>query len=248
MADSIAEVDSRAQSPAPRRAKLPLVIGILGEVLITLGVVLLLAVVYDLWWTNVLADRSADAQRQELTKDWTTTFSGVDRDPDPVVPVAGEAFGLIYIPRLKDDVWGVPLIEGVSDLDLTKGIGRFPDSALPGELGNFALAGHRATHGEPLRFIDLLQPGDTVYIETETGWYTYRLTNDQIVQPTDVWVVDPVPGQPPETVPDRRLITLVTCNPRWGSTQRWIWWGELIAVSHKVNGPPTELAAIGGVS
>lgn len=248
MADSLADLDARPAAAPPRRSLLPRVIGVFGEVLITLGVVLLLAVVYDLWWTNVLADRTAAEQRQELTKDWTTTFSGVDREPESVVPVDGQAFGLIYIPRLKDDVWGVPLIEGTSDANLAKGIARFPESALPGDLGNFALAGHRATHGEPLRFIDLLEPGDTVYIETETGWYTYRLTNDQIVLPTDVWVVDPVPGQPPETVPDRRLITLVTCNPRWGSTQRWIWWGELISVSHKVNGPPTELAAIGGLS
>ena len=157
-------------------------------------------------------------------------------------PIPAEAFGLMYIPRLRDHVWATPLIEGVEDSDLAKGLGHFPDSAMPGEVGNSAFAGHRATHGEPLAHVDQLQAGDLVYIETAVGWYTYKLRTDQIVAPTDVWVVDPVPGQPQGTTPTESLITLLTCNPRWGSTQRWVWWGVLTDARGRDQGPPPELA------
>ena len=237
--------------PAPRRGFFARAAGIFGEVLITLGVLLLLVVVYELWWTNLLADREITAGRDQLVSEWQeppAPETVVAPDPDPVAVSDGEPFALIYIPRIKDDVWGIPLIEGVSDEDLAKGISHFPGTALPGETGNFALAGHRATHGEPLRFIDQLQPGDTVYVETETGWYSYVLNRDEIVLPTDVWVVDPVPGQPVGTVPTQSIITLLTCNPRWSSTERWVWWGELTEVTHKSEGVPQEIESLGGVA
>lgn len=214
-------------------------VSILGEVLITVGVLFLLLVAYELWWTNVEADQAITAQRDEIRDEW--------RDPITTptsAPIPAEAFGLMYIPRLRSDVWAMPLIEGVTKPDLAKGIGHFPESAMPGELGNAAFAGHRATHGEPLKNVDKLQSGDLVYIETADSWYTYRLTNDGIVLPTDVWVVDPVPGQPPGTVPTQKLLTLVTCNPRWGSTHRWVWWGELTDVREKGLGPPPEVVAL----
>ena len=225
--------------------------GFIGEVLLTVGVLLLLVVVYDLWWTNVVAAQNADQQRQELLSDWgddedpVVTDSGGDPGPpEAVVPVDGEAFALIYIPRLKDKVWGLPLVEGVSDEDLAQGISHFPGAALPGQKGNFALAGHRATHGEPLRDIDQLVEGDEVIIETETGSYVYRMTQDAIVSPYDVWVVDPVPGQDAGTVPTERIITLLTCNPRWASYERWAWWGRLDDSFHKDLGTPEAIREV----
>lgn len=217
------------------------IVSVVGELLMTLGVVLLLLVGYELWWTNVQAEQAVAAQREELANTWREDVNEV-----ATAPIPSEAFALMYIPRLQADVWATPLIEGVSSDDLAKGIGHFPESAMPGEVGNAAFAGHRATHGEPLKGIDLLQVGDMVYIETATGWYSYRLTEDEIVLPTDVWVVDPVPGSPPGTVPTQPQLTLVTCNPRWGSTERWIWWGELTDVRSKAQGPPDELAAMLG--
>lgn len=230
------EVEERHPARRPLGWRL---VSIVGEILMTLGVLFLLLVAYELWWTNVEAEQVIEQQREDLRNTWRE-----DVNPATTAPIPAEAFGLMYIPRLRDDVWGVPLIEGVTDEDLTKGIGHFPDSALPGEVGNTSFAGHRATHGEPLKAVDKLQAGDLVHVETAQAWYTYRLTHDAIVLPTDVWVVDPVPGEPLGTVPTEEMITLVTCNPRWGSTQRWVWWGEFAGIRSKAQGPPDDVAAL----
>lgn len=231
---------SPTEEPQPGRRPLGWrLVSVLGEILITLGVFFLLMVAYELWWTNVQADQEVERLREQLVIAWSEEPAAVDTPPIPA-----EAFGLMYIPRLQDDVWATPLIEGVSDADLAKGIGHFPESALPGEVGNSSYAGHRATHGEPLANVDQLEVGDMVYIETASSWTSYRLTHDEIVLPTDVWVVDPVPGEPPGTQPTEPLLTLLTCHPRWGSTYRWVWWGDLVETTPKDDGPPEEVATI----
>jgi sortase A len=210
---------------------------VLGELLITVGVLLLLFVAYQLLWTNVTAQRAADQVASQLQESWSrpgpTDGSGGEADPadddEPEArPEIGNAFALMYIPRLSDKVWGMPVLESVELPDLARGIGHYPTTQLPGAKGNFAVAAHRATNGEPFRDIDRLEVGDTVIVETQDSWYEYTLRRDQIVSPQDTWVIDPVPGDPGAT-PTDRLITLTTCNPRWGSTTRWIWWGDLTA-------------------
>lgn len=235
-------VEGEVTEGVPARGRLGWrLMSVLGEILMTVGVLFLLLVVYELWWTNVEAEQAIVQEREDLRNTWRE-----DVNPATTKPIPAEAFGLMYIPRLQSDVWGVPLIEGVTDPDLAKGIGHFPDSAMPGQVGNSAFAGHRATNGEPLKNVDKLQAGDLVHIETAQAWYTYRLTHDEIVLPTEVWVVDPVPGQPPGTEPTQEMITLLTCNPRWGSTQRWVWWGELAGVRSKAQGPPADVSALDG--
>ena len=213
-------------------------VGVVGELLITVGVLLLLLVVYQLWWTNVEAARATDQAATALQEQWsrppTVTPEG---EPEYEEPEFGDAFALMYIPRLKDKVWGMPVVRGVGEAELARGIGHYTETAMPGEVGNFAVAAHRATNGEPFRDIDRLTVGDEVYVETRTAWYVYRLERDQIVVPTDVWVIDPVPGQP-GVEPTERLITLTTCNPRWASYERWIWWGELEETIDKEDGEP----------
>ena len=234
--------ESPTEEPAPRQPLGWRIVNVAGEILITIGIFFLLMVVYELWWTSVQAGQEYDRQREQLILSWESEEEAAVAVDTP--PIPAEAFGLMYIPRLGDDVWATPLIEGVTDEDLTKGIGHFPETALPGDIGNTSFAGHRATYGEPLADVDQLQVDDRVYVETAGEWHTYRLTNDEIVLPTDVWVVDPVPGSPPGTQPTEPLITLVTCDPRWGSTHRWIWWGELVESAPKDDGPPEELAAL----
>jgi sortase A len=158
-------------------------------------------------------------------------------------PEQGETFGLVYVPKLRSKAWAQPLSSGIENEQLNSGIGHFPSSAMPGELGNFAIAGHRATYGEPFAHIDELVAGDSVIIRTAEGWFVYTLTKDQIVKPEAVWVVDPVPGMP-GTDPTEALLTIVTCEPRWGSTSRWIWWGELTEVL-PVDSPPAEIVQYG---
>ena len=97
----------------------------------------------------------------------------------------------------------------------------YPGTALPGEIGNFSVAGHRATNGEPFAYLDQLREGDAVVVETGTTWYTYVVSRERIVQPTQVGVILPVPGHP-DKVPTKEKLTLTTCNPRWASYERLI--------------------------
>ena len=254
---------------ATPRGRLRTVARWLGDILLTLGVVVALLLVYHLWWTNVQSARAAESARSELTSTWSvptprpSTAPQPSRPPSPapsataaasaasqptptaepeqvIEPRLGKPFALMYIPRLKDSVWGTPVLEGVSLDELARGVGHYPGTALPGEVGNFAVAGHRATHGEPLRDIDRIRRGDRVIVETVNGWYVYELDSDRIVQPSDTWVIDPVPGEPDAT-PTEALVTLTTCNPRWASYERWIWWGYLVDFRARSEGPPPAL-------
>ena len=149
--------------------------------------------------------------------------------PVVVAPTNNQAFGTMYFPRLKSKFWGQPLIAGVATRQLDAGIGWFKHTALPGAVGNFAVAGHRATYSEPLAYVDKIRKGDKLFIRTSAAWYVCAMTKDKIVQPTAMWVLDPVPGQPWDTQPTQRTITIVTCEPRYGHSKRWVWWGELVA-------------------
>jgi sortase A len=136
--------------------------------------------------------------------------------------------------------YSVPVVQGVSLGALARGIGHYPGTVMPGHVGNFAVAGHRATHGEPFAYLDRLHKGDVVIVETRTDWFVYRMDRVRIVEPTDVWVIDPVPGKP-DAKPTQQLITLTTCNPRWASTQRLIVFGHLESRQDKSEGPPSQL-------
>ncbi len=234
--------------PRPAASRGWAAVGVLGELLITLGVVLLLFVAYQLWWTNVVATRAADDAVAQLQDSWLRPPEpgqpGTGSGDEYVEPEFGTAFALMYIPRLSDKVWATPIVSGVQEAQLAQGIGHYPETALPGQVGNFAVAAHRATNGEPFRDIDRLQVGDEVYVETRDEWFVYRLERDQIVTPQDVWVVTPVPGDPGAT-PTDALITLTTCHPRWASTERWIWWGTLTQRIDKESGQTPEAILAG---
>lgn len=209
----------------------------LGEILITLGVLLLLLVVYQLFWTNVVADRAAQGHVDDLVERWQQN-PRVEFD----LPLAkGQPFALMYIPRLGEH-WKEPIIEGVTLDDLAQGVGHYPTTALPGQVGNFAVAGHRATNGEPFAYLDQVRKGDAVVVETATTWYTYRVGSTQIVPPNQVDVILPVPGEP-DAVPRRKLITLTTCNPRWASYERLIVRGQLVDEQAKAAGLPKALSS-----
>lgn len=162
-------------------------------------------------------------------------------EPQSPVYADGESFALVYIPRLRDRVWALPISEGSGTVSLSKGMAHMAGTAMPGQLGNFAIAGHRATHGSPLADVDRLRPGDAVIVRTKSNWFVYRLDRDAMVMPDQSWVADPVPGNP-QVSPVSRLITLITCEPRLGHEKRWIWWGTLRKVL-PANNRPAELKA-----
>lgn len=200
-----------------------------GEILVTLGILVGLYALYQVSFSNTLADSSAVAITQEIEKKFNfskVTSAQVDTEVFDLDPKPDEGFALLYIPRLKADVWGTPIVEGTSYKALASGVGHYSKTELPGEIGNFAIAGHRATNGEPFARFEILQAGDLVYVRSSEGWFTYELFQDQKIPKTGVWVLE---DRPNGVITDSsQLMTLTTCDPRWNSTQRWAWWGKLI--------------------
>jgi sortase A len=211
----------------------------LGELLVTMGLVLLLFCVYQLVWTNLEAKRQQDQVADGLNDDWRKPDPTPTQSAEPPLPL-GKGFAFLRIPRLGKN-FDVPVIEGVRKKDLSRGVGHYTQTARPGEVGNFGVAGHRATNGEPFRDLDRVRRGDALVVETETSWFTYVVDRTRIVKPTDVWVIDPVPGRPNAT-PTKALLTLTTCNPRWASTERLIVFSHLEETTPKTAGRPAALA------
>lgn len=211
-----------------RRGALGTALGIIGELLLTVGVLILLYVAYVLWGTGIQTERAQDDMRERIEAFWQPTPAeapaadeSAESEPDASADSAVDGvFGIIRIPRLGAD-WEWVVVDDVDLGSLARGPGHYPTSAGPGELGNIAIAGHRSGHGAPFHNLDRLQIGDTIEIETVDGVWTYTVdTAPTIIQPTDVWVLAPVPGASADVEPTERRITLTTCHPRYGSTQR----------------------------
>ncbi|WP_167003627.1 class E sortase [Mumia sp. ZJ430] len=198
-----------------------------AETLVTGGVVVLLFAVYLVFWSDVQTAAAQVDLRDDFKQQAAAVPATSKAAPTaPVRPSTGAGVAVMQIPRLGDD-WSWVVVEGVSDEQLARGPGRFPDTALPGQVGNFGVAGHRATHGEPFAHIDRVRKGDKIFVEAVGSTYTYVVDRTEIVAPTAVGVLYPVPDKPNAT-PRKARITIVTCNPRWGSSERLIVHGRLI--------------------
>jgi sortase A len=195
----------------------------LGETLITFGAVLLLFVVWQVWWTDVSADRTQAGITRQLEREWQVPTKP-PRRPLAAIPM-GDAFALIRIPRFgRDNVR--PVLEGTGTDLLRRGVGHYPESALPGRVGNFAVAGHRVTYGKPFNQVAELRTGDPVVIETRSTWYVYRVVRHVIVSPGQVDVVAPVP-QRPGVKATARMMTMTSCHPKFSAQQRYVVFSEL---------------------
>jgi len=216
------------------RSRGPLVV---GACLLLVGLVLVGWVGYQYFGTNVVSSRHFDQERQRLRHQWSqpvdtpATPTGPDRTTpqDAGADVApGEAVALLRVPRFGDD-YEVPLVRG-TDLDvLANGVGIYQGSAAPGEVGNFAVAGHRVTHGEPFRQLLELRRGDEVIVETRTAIFVYVIDlppSELTVDEHDDWVLAPVPGKPDQH-PTEALITLTTCQDLFHSPDRSVGFGRL---------------------
>jgi sortase A len=212
-------------------------------------------IVYRLWISNYFSERAADSARAELLESWGTssqTTIPLLSSPSTIAPTEvkaisaptdQEAFALLYIPRIGNDVWATPIFEGVQSKQLNSGIGHYPQSQIPGEDGNFSLFGHRNSHGQPLINIQDLQVGDEVIVETKDFWFVYTLKHDKIVRPSATWVTGKsrLPELDLATDEPYKVITLITCEPRHSTEKRWVWWGVLKAV-YPHSTPPPALA------
>ena len=256
MAESPATEQARrgARSTPPRYrrqsgGKVRMAVQVAGELLITAGLILVLFVAWQLWWTNIESGRA----QQDAIRDLVQDFELPADDPapagqdygDPVVlaPVdtEGDTFAIVYVPRFGSD-YAVPVSSGVGTAVLDRlGLGHYPSTAMPGGIGNFAVAGHRQTHGKSLDAIHTLVPGDRVYVQTRDGYYTYVYRNTQVVLPNRVDVIAPVPTDP-AAVPTERFLTLTSCNPRFGSQERIIAYAAMDSWLPLSAGPPAEIA------
>jgi sortase A len=201
-----------------------------GEILLTVGVIGVLFIGYLIWGTALRAESAQRALSNELTRQWRQAPArgdAIDANPEQFDVAAGQPFAFIRIPAFGRQ-WKFTLIQGTALAQLDVSPGHVPGTQWPGQLGNFAVAGHRVTAGNPFWSLPSLRDGDRVYIWTRLNDYTYRVIGKRYVLPTDTAVLDPVPGHPGQR-PARRLITLITCDPAWTGTHRVIVTGVLVA-------------------
>ncbi len=254
-------------TPPSSRSAGQWIIQILGELLITVGFILLLFVAWQLWWTNISANKAQDQAVDSLIQEFNAAAGGSgtqaaagdsgdgassgpslkpgDWDPTnpatSAAPAYGETFGVVYIPRFGENYMR-PTAEGTgTDVLDTLGLGHYEGTAMPGEVGNFALAGHRQTNGAVLDRVEELQEGDHIYVQTKDGYYTYTIYETKIVLPSEVDVIAPNPDDPTGEA-SQRLLTLTTCHPRYGDTERYIVHAKMENWQPLEAGAPAEIA------
>ncbi|MDR2114649.1 MAG: class E sortase [Bifidobacteriaceae bacterium] len=237
------------------------VVGVIGELLITLGVLLGLFVVWELVWTDVEANQEARGIVRTIhenpkwveppadspyAKHYDPAVYAPPVDQDPLAtPSFGDSWGTLHVPR-----WGleynVPIVEGTDRVKiLNKGlIGHYEGTESPGRVGNFATSAHRTTYGKPYNRVAELQIGDSLIVETAQYYFVYKMYETEIVYPKDVRVIWPVPNQE-GAVPTKRIITFTTCHPMFSAAQRFVVWGELEYWADKSEGPLEELVPQG---
>lgn len=247
-------------------------ISVIGELLITFGVIALLFGFWDVFWTDIQSGREQAAVARELDNQWD------DKNPRPLTePAEGAAFARLYIPSFGSD-FNFSIVKGVADDDLNKGPGHYEDSQDPGKPGNFAMAGHRVGRGSPFNDLGLLNTCDAVVVETAGTWNIYRVlpidaapgnrkaeaekcmspelaqkissgeyagvNGRYITTPSDINVINPVPGQQRiEVRPgDAGLLTMTTCHPQFSNKERMIVHAALVRSEPKKAGnTPKEL-------
>jgi len=201
----------------------------LGQLLITAGVVILLFVAYELWFTGYYTEQQQHQLTNQIQQQWQGSGPDISSLAPDKVPL-GSGVAVLYIPRFGRHYHFV-VVEGTGFNDLQKGPGHYPGTALPGQVGNFAVAGHRTTYLHPFNKIATLRDHDVIVLETKTRWLTYTIENvpgtnipwREIVAPTDVAVAYPVPDQPDAAkAPTRKLLTFTSCHPEYSARERYV--------------------------
>lgn len=228
------------------------VVRTVSEFCVTVGTVIVLFVVYVLFWTGVRADTVMDDQIDQLQEQWAQAAvrpsasgaPGAPRTPasppEPAPYTADKPFAIMYIPRLGF-TWNKPVLEGTATKTLKKGLGHYANTAQLGQKGNFSVAGHRRTYGDPFKDFPRLRPGDAVVLTDGTSWFTYRIDKGPYkTVPSDIEVIDPVPRKSGYTR-EGRYLTLTTCDPEWGHSHRLIVWAHLDSTQPVEAGKPKAL-------
>lgn len=195
-----------------------------GLSLITLGVVVLLFLAYQLFGTDITEHNSQEKLKKEFNAAITTQPGGTSgskttstTNPNLYNPNSQTiAIGHLVIPKAGVNAY---LVQGTAEQNLKQGPGHYPNTPLPGQAGNAAIAGHRTTYGHPFYNLQALSAGDPIYITMLSGiTYTYKVAYSEVVKPSDISVLAPTS--------DSRL-TLTTCNPRYSASTRLVVVSEL---------------------
>ncbi|WP_309238170.1 class E sortase [Actinoplanes aureus] len=194
-----------------------------GEVMITFGLVVLLFAGYQVFGNSAAVQNEQDDLAQELDQAWADPTVAPPASSNVKAPKAPKdgLVGRLYIPKF-DKKWVV--VDGVQPDDIRYAPGHYPETAQPGEVGNFSIAGHRIK--KIFWRLDELVDGDVIGVETRENWYVYRVYDLEVVKPHQVEVVAPVPGRP-KAKPSKALLTLTTCNPKFNNYERLIVHAEL---------------------
>jgi len=219
---------------------------VLGILLLALGLGCLGWVGYQIFGTNIVSERAFATERTEVRARWDQETkadptgkkdagpkNAGEKDAGPTA-IEGDVTALLRIPALGAD-YEIPILEGVSAKTLNHGVGHYPGTDDPGEIGNYAIAGHRITHGQPFNKLLTLKAGDTVIVETRQAIYTYVMDDSPralTVKDTATWVIDPVPGKT-DVEPTEALITLTTCQDLFRSPDRSVGFGHLDTTQNK---------------
>lgn len=241
----------------------------LGELLLTAGAFVLLFLAWQFWINDAVVAGQQTSLAREVGDSWRTpapspsgptptrptpsptpsptpTAKPVYGDPPvlDVSPANAEVFARLIVPRFGSDyVRTIAGGIGIDDVLNVLGVGHYPETAMPGAVGNFALAAHRTAYGSSFEHIDQLEVGDSIYVETPDGWYRYVFRNHEVVTPSAVEVLEPVPRAPgvPAT---ERFITLTSCNPKHSTLERIIAYGVFDSWYPRAGGPPPEIAQL----
>jgi len=193
-----------------------------GELMITFGLIVLLFAGYEVFGNSAKVQDEQNALTDELNQEWNDPTVGASTSAAKAPAAPGASLvGRLYIPKL-DKEWVV--VNGVRPQDIKYAPGHYPDTALPGQVGNFSVAGHRIR--KIFWRLDELRPGDVIGVETRDYWYVYKVYGHEVVKPSAVQVVAPVPDKP-GVKPTKVLLTLTTCNPKFNNYQRLIVHAEL---------------------
>jgi len=227
-------IRERGTDATTARSKRRRQLTIVGIALLVLGLSCLGWVAYQYVGTNLIAQHTFRTEANRLRAQWIEERK---TDPQGIRQPAtgpGDPIGLLRIPALGEG-YEVPILNG-TELDvLAKGVGHYASTAKPGQIGNFALAGYRVTHGQPFAKLLQLDTGDEIIVETRNATYTYVLDEPPrrlTVEDTETWVIDPVPGRP-ELKPTQALITLTTCPDVFHSSKRSVGFGHLVRTERK---------------
>jgi len=224
--------DSSGETGSPQRRRSPLTL--LGIGLLVVGLACLGWVGYQYFGTNVISERVFESESEQLRTKWQDQDKTDPKGRDQLSKVPGDAIGLLRIPAFGDD-YEIPILNGTEPSTLSKGVGHYKSTAAPGQIGNFAVAGHRVTHGQPFGKLLTLKKGDEVIVETREAIYTYVMDDSPrqlTVDDSETWVLQPVPGKP-DASPTEALITLTTCQDLFSSPDRSVGFGRLKSTQNK---------------